>query len=256
VSKLVADDQANLKGEGVPVAQEGGKAPRLHPWRSYVFSSGLHLGVLLVAVLLVRETLPNLEGSDEVATHLRVAELPEPIQLTEEVIEPPPEVKEHTTEPEPDLVEAPFVPTKELPPEPESPEPLDWIPPKEMFEHVEDFSPEPEPKVEPQAVVQETVPPKPEVPVVLSGSQLPHVLEGPLPSYPRHAVRMRWQGTVVLHIRVAAEGHVVDVVVHRSSGHTALDESAVKTFKRWVFRERVDGEAEIRLLQKPFTFRL
>jgi TonB family protein len=59
-----------------------------------------------------------------------------------------------------------------------------------------------------------------------------------------------------LRIRVDAEGKVIEVTVHESSGYEILDQSAVKSFRNWVFEPRGPEDPLVRLLQKPFTFRM
>lgn len=57
----------------------------------------------------------------------------------------------------------------------------------------------------------------------------------PKPKYPELARSRGWQGTVLLQVRVTADGHSEEVTVHRSSGHDALDESAVEAVEKWQF---------------------
>lgn len=248
-----------------PAAPRGrsGKAPRSHEARSFALSGVVHIALLAAAALVVHAWAPDENRGQEVGTLVRVERISDPIELSEEIIEPSPAVTDPDHQPEPELVEAPFVPTLEMPEDPPPPEALDWLPPEDLFAEVTEFKrppiTEPEPLPEPTEVEAEAVEPASEqapVPRVLAGDDLPTVLEQTMPRYPRQAVRMRWHGTVVLRIRVDARGEVIDVVVHESSGHEVLDESAVEAFEKWVFRPREDGEPDVRLLQKPFTFRL
>ena len=55
----------------------------------------------------------------------------------------------------------------------------------------------------------------------------------PPPKYPAIAKRRGWQGTVRLRVSVSAEGYSEAVAIHSSSGHEALDESAVEAVKKW-----------------------
>ncbi|MDO8844062.1 energy transducer TonB [Methylicorpusculum sp.] len=57
----------------------------------------------------------------------------------------------------------------------------------------------------------------------------------PKPKYPDIARRRNWQGKVLLRVRVTADGLSEAVSVHRSSGHDALDESAIAAVKNWRF---------------------
>ena len=76
-----------------------------------------------------------------------------------------------------------------------------------------------------------------------SGTQGPYSEAGsnanygtnPKPKYPAIARRRGWQGKVLLRVRVTADGLSEAVNVHRSSGHDALDESAVAAVEKWRF---------------------
>ncbi|MEE9252604.1 MAG: energy transducer TonB [Thermodesulfobacteriota bacterium] len=57
----------------------------------------------------------------------------------------------------------------------------------------------------------------------------------PKPPYPPSARRKGEQGTVLLRVRVLEDGTVSTVELKRSSGHEALDDSALNAVKRWVF---------------------
>lgn len=57
----------------------------------------------------------------------------------------------------------------------------------------------------------------------------------PKPQYPAIARRRDWQGKVLLRVSVSAEGLSEAVAIQRSSGHDALDESAVAAVTKWKF---------------------
>ena len=67
----------------------------------------------------------------------------------------------------------------------------------------------------------------------------------PKPAYPALARRRGWQGTVVLAIMVLTDGSAGQVAVHKSSGHTLLDNSALKTIKTWRFLPGMKNGAPI-----------
>lgn len=69
----------------------------------------------------------------------------------------------------------------------------------------------------------------------------PDYLKNPAPAYPWTARRNGWEGVVTLKALVATDGHPLEVVVEKSSGHTVLDEAAVKTVKTWRFRPAMLG---------------
>ncbi len=52
-----------------------------------------------------------------------------------------------------------------------------------------------------------------------------------LTRYPNSARLNGWEGRVVLRAIIRADGHLLDVKVHKSSGHDALDRAALETIK-------------------------
>jgi protein TonB len=61
------------------------------------------------------------------------------------------------------------------------------------------------------------------------------------PAYPEASRRRGQEGTVMLELRVDANGRVVDVRVTESSGFSALDAAAVETLREWRFRPAQRG---------------
>lgn len=57
----------------------------------------------------------------------------------------------------------------------------------------------------------------------------------PKPKYPTIARRRGVEGSVILEISIANDGHVTQAIVIESSGSSALDRSALKTIKTWQF---------------------
>ena len=60
-------------------------------------------------------------------------------------------------------------------------------------------------------------------------------LNNPPPEYPAVAARQRWEGTVLLRVRVLSTGKVETIEVAKSSGHKILDDEAVQTVRNWLF---------------------
>lgn len=60
-------------------------------------------------------------------------------------------------------------------------------------------------------------------------------LKNPAPAYPEAARRRGYEGTVVLTARIDKTGFVLLVGIEQSSGHSLLDEAALKAVKRWQF---------------------
>jgi len=71
----------------------------------------------------------------------------------------------------------------------------------------------------------------------------PKPLSNSKPPYPREAYRERREGKVVLRLRVVGDGSVDLVEVVNSSGFEDLDESAIKTTKKWTYSPAVRGGA-------------
>jgi protein TonB len=65
----------------------------------------------------------------------------------------------------------------------------------------------------------------------------PGIAGGPAPVYPKDALDGGLEGRVSLTVTIAADGSVSGVSVAKSSGHTILDDAAVRAVKRdWVFQ--------------------
>ena len=85
----------------------------------------------------------------------------------------------------------------------------------------------------------------------------PSYLSNPIPPYPEAAKRRGVEGTVILSVAVDKTGVANLVEIEKSSGSRILDETAIKTVKRWKFKPAtfagvpVDSTAEV-----PITFRL
>jgi periplasmic protein TonB len=79
------------------------------------------------------------------------------------------------------------------------------------------------------AVTADEVPPSPEE----AGNQPPE--------YPLESRRRGEQGTVVIRLRIDAEGKVLAAEIASSSGHARLDRAALSALLRWVYRPAVRG---------------
>ena len=76
-----------------------------------------------------------------------------------------------------------------------------------------------------------------------AGAQLQY-RSAPPPAYPIAAIRNHEQGTVLLRVRVEADGRASSVVIERSSGSRALDNAArQQVLRQWRFvPAMVDGQ--------------
>jgi len=79
----------------------------------------------------------------------------------------------------------------------------------------------------------------------------------PRPKYPRIARRRGLEGTVILKILVNTHGRVGGCRVHKSSGHRILDERAMKTVRKWIFKPGRKGKKPSAMWVKvPIRFQL
>ena len=160
---------------------------------------------------------------------------PPPAALAAPILPPPP--LEQTP---PQIAEAP--PAPEPVPEPEQPRQVTEAPPP------------PERRPPPRQTAPQTAPPAPvRLNAALQGMES-FTLEGRIappealdtvrnrrPAYPEASRRRGQEGTVMLELRVDANGRVVDVRVTESSGFSALDAAAVETLREWRFRPAQRG---------------
>jgi periplasmic protein TonB len=79
----------------------------------------------------------------------------------------------------------------------------------------------------------------------------------PPPVYPRVARRRNYQGTVLLDVRVSADGTVAEAKVAQSSGYSVLDRSALNSVHHWLFEPARRGDRAIETwVQVPVRFEL
>ena len=77
------------------------------------------------------------------------------------------------------------------------------------------------------------------------------------PRYPAVAKRRAWQGTVLLELRINAEGVVDSVVLRESSGYDLLDREAMRAVRAWRYEPGTrDGRPIAATLLQPVEFRL
>lgn len=79
----------------------------------------------------------------------------------------------------------------------------------------------------------------------------------PRPEYPRTAREAGWEGTVVLQVMVLPDGTAGNVTLHKTSGHSILDEAALAAVKGWLFIPAMDGNFPIKsVVRMPVRFDL
>ena len=77
------------------------------------------------------------------------------------------------------------------------------------------------------------------------------------PSYPRASLVNEEAGTVVLAFMIAADGHVLESKVEKSSGFKNLDKAAINGFSQCKFKPVMkDGKAEQTWANMAFTWKL
>ncbi|MCF7222691.1 energy transducer TonB [Marilutibacter chinensis] len=91
----------------------------------------------------------------------------------------------------------------------------------------------------------------------MTGARLAYA-SAPAPRYPVKAVREGRSGTVLLQVTVDENGHPVEVIVSRSSGHRDLDQAAVRqVLKSWRFQPATRDGHPIRAIGLvPVEFKL
>ena len=172
---------------------------------------------------------------------------PEPPPPEIPVAEPPPPVEVPLTDlasvldpPPPDLP-PPAFPIEAKPPEPQPPKPP---PPKPMQRQT---VPVP---VAPQA----QAPAVSSAPKVVQSSQLGFLVP-PNPVYPTPSRKAGQQGTVMVRVLVDIAGRPSQVSLQASSGHTALDESALSAVRAAQFRPYAEaGTAQAVWVIVPIRF--
>lgn len=79
----------------------------------------------------------------------------------------------------------------------------------------------------------------------------------PHPEYPRAAREAGWEGTVVLQVMVLPDGTAGNVTLHKTSGHSILDEAALAAVRGWQFIPAMDGNFPVRsMVRMPVRFDL
>lgn len=64
----------------------------------------------------------------------------------------------------------------------------------------------------------------------------PRRIYAPEPEYPAIARRNNWEGLVTLRVLIKTDGAIGDITVFQSSGYEVLDQSALKTVKKWRYQ--------------------
>ena len=120
----------------------------------------------------------------------------------------------------------------------------------------------------PQPVHEEPVvdstppaPPAPPAPAAAAPITPPNFvaayLDNPAPEYPRLSRRLKESGTVLLRVRVSAEGRSAQVELSHGSGYDRLDQSAIEAVRQWRFvPAKQGGQALAAWVIVPINFQL
>lgn len=80
-------------------------------------------------------------------------------------------------------------------------------------------------------------------------------LRNPKPPYPPLALRMRIEGTVTLRVLVLEDGSSGKIILSKSSGNDALDQSALETVAKWKFSPaKTQGKNIAQWVSIPINF--
>lgn len=203
-------------------------------WR-FAWVLGAHVAVIaggaeLASRPAIRQTMQEI--------YVRLVELPPPL--------PAPAV---TQKPKPLPVARKEVPRQ--------PEPLPLLTAAVAAPAVASFVVAPQPPAPPAPPpLQSAPPPAPPAPVTAARFDADY-LHNPKPVYPSISRRLNEEGTVVVRVRVSADGTALAVEVRQSSGHARLDTSALDAVQRWRFIPARQGETAIESwVAVPIAFKL
>jgi protein TonB len=94
-------------------------------------------------------------------------------------------------------------------------------------------------------VTRQEAPPPPPPPPVRTAPKSDPRRPFSKPEYPAQSKRMGEEGTVVLLLLVAEDGHVADSKIDKSSGFPRLDEAALRESRRWRLIPGKEGDKPI-----------
>lgn len=219
-----------------------------------ILALGIHAALFWVNIPWSRPTL-IVPLSRAVSIDLVTFELP-----VEKPAPPKPRVtrpKPKPIQPKPKPKPAPTPVVKKVshprPAPPVDPAPIE--PQPEEFDVADLFSPEQDPP-EAQPAAEPEIPDTADDQAAVQAS-VPLYDLNPPPHYPRTARKRNYQGTVMLDVRVTADGSVAQVRIARSSGYAILDRSAAKSVMGWRFSPALRAGRPVEMwVQVPVRFEL
>ena len=85
----------------------------------------------------------------------------------------------------------------------------------------------------------------------------PQYISRTLPTYPKRAIQLGYEGTAILHVLIDEHGLPQQLRLVDSSGHEMLDKQALKAVQKWHMRPyKVDGIAQMAWVKIPVEFKL
>lgn len=200
-------------------------------------------------------------GVLSIVIHASVVDRFKQTSVEQEIIEPvkiPPKVQINLLRPQPKpVVQPPPPPKAQAQPQPQPVpkavplKPKPRVKPKPVEKRVE-----PPPIQQPVQIAESKAPVTPTAPVVQLAP--PPVVEkvtepkagadylnNPSPEYPEAAMDRGLEGKVLMKVHVQPDGKPDSVTVSKSSGHTILDDAAVRTVKQWSFVPAMRGKTPI-----------
>jgi TonB family protein len=93
----------------------------------------------------------------------------------------------------------------------------------------------------------------------VNGVGVPACISCPYPSYTKKARAAKFEGTVILHVIITADGLAEDVKLMRGTGKDlGLEENAIKAVKNWRFKPALGADGKPTTISMPIevTFRL
>ena len=185
----------------------------------------LHLGIVSLALFLPPAPAPMTPATPLFVRLIEPRDPPaEPTPAPPKPIPPPPKP---VPVPPPIQAAKPVTPRPAPVVEPRRPEPVE-------APRAEPVRSEPHPVAAPVPAPVETPKPAPPLPITQPRFNADY-LDNPKPPYPSVSRRMGEEGEVQLRVSVDASGNVQQIELHKSSGFSRLDQSALDTVKRWRF---------------------
>lgn len=203
---------------------------------SLFIAIGLHFAVFAAAAVVFIKP-PQFSIDDKGSGGIEISLMEEPIEVPA------------SPEPVPEMIEEPVIETKS--------DFVIKIPLQEPVQQIVKPVEPPPPPVQKEIKVER----KDKMTVQSTGGALteakPDYLKNPAPEYPAKAKRQGVQGLVLLTVRVGKDGRPLNIAVKNSSGHSSLDDSAVKAVWKWLFQPAKLGNMPVETtVEVPIRFRL